>query len=66
MLGLRLAEGLDLERSAAELGTELWTPERARARDRLIAQGKLELSGSQVSIPKSHWLLADGIIATLM
>ena len=66
MLGLRLAEGLDLEQSAAELGTELWTPERARARDRLVAQGKLKLTGPQVSIPKSHWLLADGIIASLM
>ena len=66
MLGLRLAEGLDLEHSAAELGTPLWTPARARARDRLIAQGKLKLSGPQVSIPKSHWLLADGIIASLM
>jgi putative oxygen-independent coproporphyrinogen III oxidase len=66
MLGLRLAEGLDLERSAAELGTELWTPERSRARDRLLAQGKLRLTGAQVSIPKSHWLLADGIIASLM
>jgi len=66
MLGLRLAEGLDLESSAAELGAELWTAERARARDRLVAQGKLKLSGSQVSIPKSHWLLADGIIASLM
>ena len=66
MLGLRLAEGLDLEQSAAELGTELWTPERARARDRLVAQGKLKLNGPQVSIPKSHWLLADGIIASLM
>jgi len=66
MLGLRLAEGLDLEQSAAELGTELWTPERTRARDRLVAQGRLKLSGGQVSIPKSHWLLADGIIASLM
>ncbi len=66
MLGLRLAEGLDLERSAAELGAELWTPERARARDRLLAHGKLTLSGPRVSIPKSHWLLADGIIASLM
>ena len=66
MLGLRLAAGLDLEQSAAELGTELWTPERARARDRLLAQGKLKLDGSRVSIPKSHWLLADGIIASLM
>jgi putative oxygen-independent coproporphyrinogen III oxidase len=66
MLGLRLAEGLDLESSAAELNTELWTPERARARDRLLAQGKLEIIGRQVSIPKTHWLLADGIISSLM
>ena len=66
MLGLRLAAGLDLEQSAAELGTELWTPERARARDRLLAQGKLKLDGPRVSIPKAHWLLADGIIASLM
>ena len=66
MLGLRLAAGLDLESSAAELGTELWHPERARARDRLVAQGKLEFDGARVSIPKSHWLMADGIIASLM
>ena len=66
MLGLRLAEGLDLERAAAELGTELWTPERSRARDRLLAQGKLRVTGSQIAIPKAHWLLADGILASLM
>ena len=66
MLGLRLADGLDLELAAAELGTQLWTPERARARDRLLSQGKLKIDGARVSIPKSHWLLADGIIASLM
>jgi putative oxygen-independent coproporphyrinogen III oxidase len=66
MLGLRLASGIDLEHSAAELGTVLWTPERARARDRLVAQGKLTLNGSVVAIPKQHWLFADGIIAALM
>jgi oxygen-independent coproporphyrinogen-3 oxidase len=66
MLGLRLADGLDLERAAAELGAKLWTPERSRARDRLLAQGKLELHGARVSIPKSRWLFADGIIASLM
>ena len=66
MLGLRLADGIDLERSAAELGTPLWTSERARARDRLLAQGKLELNGGTARIPKRHWLFADGIIANLM
>jgi hypothetical protein len=66
MLGLRLAEGLNLEQAASELCTELWTPERSRARDRLLGQGKLKIDGGQVSIPKSQWLLADGIIASLM
>ncbi|MEP7052704.1 MAG: radical SAM family heme chaperone HemW [Pseudomonadota bacterium] len=66
MLGLRLADGIDLERSAAELGTPLWTAERARARDRLLSQGKLELSSGVARIPKRHWLFADGIIANLM
>jgi oxygen-independent coproporphyrinogen-3 oxidase len=66
MLGLRLADGIDLERAAQDLGTELWTAERARARDRLLAQGKLELNGGIAAIPKRHWLFADGIIAALM
>ncbi len=66
MLGLRLASGIDLERAAAELGAELWTSDRARERDRLLAQGKLTVRGSQVAIPKQHWLFADGIIAALM
>jgi putative oxygen-independent coproporphyrinogen III oxidase len=66
MLGLRLAEGVDLEAAASELETELWTAPRARARDKLIAQGKLTLQGSIASIPKSQWLFADGIIAELM
>jgi len=66
MLGLRLADGIDLERAASELEVELWTPDRARARDKLLAQGKLALRGPVLSIPKSSWLFADGIIAQLM
>jgi oxygen-independent coproporphyrinogen-3 oxidase len=66
MLGLRLAEGVDLERTASELETPLWTPERARARDKLVAQGKLTLSAGVAAIPKNRWLFADGIIAELM
>jgi oxygen-independent coproporphyrinogen-3 oxidase len=66
MLGLRLADGIDLERAAEELGTPLWTPDRARARDRLLAQGRLQLTGGTALIPKRHWLFADGIIAGLM
>jgi len=66
MLGLRLAEGIDLEQAASDVGAELWTPARARARDRLVTQGKLSVNGSRVSIPKQHWLFADGIVAALM
>ena len=66
MLGLRLADGVDLERAADELGTPLWTPERERARDKLVAQGKLALRGSATVIPKAKWLFADGIISELM
>ncbi|HEX3775113.1 MAG TPA: radical SAM family heme chaperone HemW [Polyangiaceae bacterium] len=66
MLGLRLADGVDLDRAETELGAELWTPERARARDKLVAQGKLTLCGGVASIPKPHWLFADGIIAELI
>ena len=66
MLGLRLADGVDLEHAATEVGAPLWTGDRARARDKLLAQGNLTLRGEVASIPKSKWLFADGIIAQLM
>ncbi len=66
MLGLRLAQGIDLEGAAAALGAPLWTRDRARARDRLLDQGKLTLDRGVATIPKRHWLFADGIIAALM
>ncbi len=66
MLGLRLADGVDLGRAESELGTPVWTAERARARDQLERQGKLVLRGQVASIPRPHWLFADGIIARLM
>jgi putative oxygen-independent coproporphyrinogen III oxidase len=66
MLGLRLADGVDLEHAADELGVPLWTAERVRARDKLLAQGKLTLRGPVALIPKAKWLFADGIISELM
>lgn len=65
MLGLRLAEGLDLEAAAAALGVEPWPPERRREADRLLAQGKLTLESGRLTIPRAHWLFADGIAASL-
>jgi oxygen-independent coproporphyrinogen-3 oxidase len=66
MLGLRLADGVDLERAAEELCTPLWTKERARARDKLLGQGKLTLRAGVARIPKEHWLFADGISSQLL
>lgn len=66
MLGLRLAEGVDLDEAAAELGTEVWTAERERAARRLMDLGRLERDGGYLRIPKSEWLFADGIIAQLL
>jgi oxygen-independent coproporphyrinogen-3 oxidase len=66
MLGLRLAEGLDIEAAASECGARAWTPARAAARDKLLAQKRLEATGSRLTIPKASWLFADGIIAELM
>lgn len=65
MLGLRLTEGLDLEGAAHDLGIEPWPPERRREADRLAQQGKLKIAGGHLTIPKEHWIFADGIAAAL-
>lgn len=65
MLGLRLAEGFDLEGAAAALGVDPWPPERRREADRLVARGKLTCDAGRLSIPSAHWLFADGIAASL-
>lgn len=66
LLGLRLAEGLDLEAAAQELGVAAWTEERRRAAQKLLERGRLALEGDVLRIPKSAWLFADGTIASLI
>jgi putative oxygen-independent coproporphyrinogen III oxidase len=66
LLGLRLAEGLDVDAAAARTGASMWTPERERAVRRLVERGRLERRGSRLIIPKSAWLFSDGIIAELL
>ncbi len=66
MLGLRMAEGLDLAAAAAELGVSAWTPERTRAAEKLVARGRLEREGDRLRVPKKAWLFADGTIAELL
>jgi putative oxygen-independent coproporphyrinogen III oxidase len=66
MLGLRLAEGVDLGRAERETGAVAWTPERERAAERLVRAGRLEREGERLRIPKSAWLFADAVVRELM
>jgi len=66
MLGLRLAEGVDVESVAAELGVDPWPASRNRAVDRLVARGRLVRDGPRLRIPAEQWLFADVTIAELM
>lgn len=66
LLGLRLAEGLDLGRAARELGVPAWTEERQRAARRLVERGRLLVEGEVLRVPRSAWLFADGTIAELI
>jgi oxygen-independent coproporphyrinogen-3 oxidase len=66
MLGLRLAEGVDVEAAALAVGAEPWPPARTRAVLRLVARNRLHRDGPHLRIPYSAWLLADGTISELL
>jgi putative oxygen-independent coproporphyrinogen III oxidase len=66
LLGLRLAEGVDVDRAASRTGAVMWTPARRRVVRRLVDRGQLLQSGSRLSIPKPAWLFSDGIITELL
>jgi len=66
MLGLRLAEGLDVQLLEAETGAPFWTRERRRAVDKWRQRGALRLDGERLRLAKDCWLLADGIIRELI
>jgi len=65
MLGLRLLDGFDLEAAALELGVPAWSTARRRAADRLVAQGRLEISGGRLRVPPRARIYADGTAAAL-
>lgn len=65
MLGLRLQEGIDMIRVGAELGVDPWPTGRRRAADRLVEAGRLVRDGSQLRVPSSKWIFADGVAAEL-
>lgn len=65
MLGLRLAEGVDLGRAGEDLALDPFTPERLRAIDRLVERGRLLRNGDLLTIPRAAWLFADDIASRL-
>ena len=65
MLGLRIAEGVDLARAGAELGIDPWTPERLRTIDALEGRKRLERDGDVLRIPRAAWLFSDDTAARL-
>jgi putative oxygen-independent coproporphyrinogen III oxidase len=65
MLGLRVAEGVDLEAAGSALGTPGWTPERTREAARLEARGRVVRDGGVVRIPRAAWLWTDDTAARL-
>lgn len=66
ILGLRLAEGVDLDAVGAELGLDPWTRVRRAAAERLARRGRLQISDGRLAIPRPAWLFADGTIAALL
>ncbi len=65
MLGLRLAEGLDLSAHGRELGIDPWTPERRRALEWLVQQGRITQRGERLHLDKKAWLFCDDTAARL-
>lgn len=62
MLGLRLAEGVDLAALERELGLPVLTAERERAIERWQQRGALGRSGARLFLEPSHFLVADAVI----
>lgn len=66
LLGLRTADGVDLDEVSAIRGGDPLTPERKASIARLATTGRLEVEGSRLRIPRRHWLISDGIIRDLL
>jgi len=66
MLGLRLAEGIDLAALEHATGAPGWTAERRRTAERLVRQERLLVDGDRLRVPRSAWLFADGVVRDLL
>lgn len=65
MLGLRVADGVDLGRAADDLGVNPWTPERLRTIDALAERGRVVREGDVLRIPRAAWLFTDDTASRL-
>jgi oxygen-independent coproporphyrinogen-3 oxidase len=65
MLGLRLADGLDLAACKEDLGLDPFSPERSREIDRLVTKGRLVREGGRLKVPREAWLWTDDTAARL-
>lgn len=66
LLGLRLAEGVDLDALSRATGIDARTPVRERAIEKLVREERLVRDGARVRIPKRAWLFADAVIRDLV
>jgi putative oxygen-independent coproporphyrinogen III oxidase len=65
MLGLRLADGFDIEHAAEDLGVPALPEHRARALSQLELRGRIIVDGTRLRIPTREWLFADDTAARL-
>jgi putative oxygen-independent coproporphyrinogen III oxidase len=65
MLGLRIAEGLDLGAAGKDLRIDAFTAARTREIDRLVDMKRLTREGEVLRVPRSAWLFTDDTAARL-
>jgi oxygen-independent coproporphyrinogen-3 oxidase len=65
MLGLRIADGVDLGRAAKDLGVDPWTNERLGTIEKLGVRGRLVREGEVLRVPREAWLFTDDTAARL-
>lgn len=65
MLGLRLAEGMNLEAHGQDVGIDPWTPERKQAIAWLEERNRLKNDNGVLKADKRAWLFADDTAARL-
>jgi oxygen-independent coproporphyrinogen-3 oxidase len=65
MLGLRMAEGVDLARAGSDLDVDPWPLDRVRAASSLVDRGRLERDGDVLRIPRRAWLFTDDTASRL-